>query len=281
MVIIRALAKMHQAASALRRQKKSIGFVPTMGALHKGHLSLIAQARKDNQVVVVSVFVNPAQFARGEDLRRYPRRAAFDAALCRKAGVDILFRPEAPQMYPRGYRTFISVEGLSEVLCGHFRPGHFRGVATVVVKLLNLVSPHVMYLGQKDAQQVAILRKMVDDLHIPTRIKVMPIVREPDGLAMSSRNVYLSPQERKDSLVLSQALGLAASLIRAGMRQSDLLIRLMSKLLRTKKSLRIQYVSIVAPQSLAPVTVVRRGCLIMLAATVGKTRLIDTLVVKP
>ena len=209
MKIIHSINQMASVSKRLRADGQAIGFVPTMGALHEGHLSLMRKARKENDVVVVSIFVNPIQFGPQEDYRRYPRNLRQDARLCSKEGVGIIFYPQAKDIYPQGYKTYVDVEDLSKVLCGKFRPGHFSGVATVVTKLFNIVNPDIAYFGQKDAQQAIIIQRMAKDLNMPIKIKVMPTVREKDDLALSSRNAYLSKSERKDAAVLYQALNLA------------------------------------------------------------------------
>lgn len=277
MRIIRSISQMHKITGALKRRGRTIGFVPTMGALHEGHLSLIRQSRKDNDLTVVSIFVNPAQFGPKEDLKRYPRPFKKDVFLCRKEKVDFIFYPQAGEMYPADFRTSVEVKGLGDVLCGAFRPGHFHGVATVVSKLFNIVGPDIAYFGQKDAQQTAVIRRMAEDLNMPLKIKVMPTVREADGLALSSRNVYLNRQERQDSLVLSKALGLAQELIRYGQRNASVIIARMKALIRTKKSAEIDYIAVVDSQDLKPVKTVKNNCLIALAVRFGKTRLIDNL----
>ena len=272
--------KIYGAIKKLRLKNKSTGFVPTMGALHEGHLSLIRQARKDNDIVAVSIFVNPAQFAAGEDLKRYPRPLKKDLALCSKEGVDIVFSPKPKDMYPDGYSTYVNVEGLSEALCGRYRPVHFKGVATIVAKLLNIVQPDLIYLGQKDAQQALIIKRMAEDLNIPAKVRVMPIVREKDGLAMSSRNVFLSKAQRKDALALTQALGLAKILIKNGARDTKRIISRMQQLIRNKRSARIDYIEIVDLKTLKPVKRVINNCLIALAVRIGNTRLIDNLIIR-
>jgi pantoate--beta-alanine ligase len=230
--------------------------------------------------VVVSIFVNPTQFGPNEDFRRYPRNLKRDAALLRKEGVDALFYPQAQAMYPEGHRTFVEVEGLSDVLCGRSRPGHFRGVATVVTKLFNIVGPRQAYFGQKDAQQAAIIKRMVTDLNMPVKIKVSPIVREADGLALSSRNVYLNKEERSDALILSKALRLAESLIRRGVKDSGKIIRRMTQLVETKKRAKIDYISIVDLDNLKPVDKIKGRALIALEVRIGKTRLIDNTIIR-
>ncbi|MBM3246737.1 MAG: pantoate--beta-alanine ligase, partial [Candidatus Omnitrophica bacterium] len=244
---------MQELAKGIRRKGRSIGFVPTMGALHQGHLSLIRKARRENDFVVASIFVNPAQFGPGEDFKRYPRVLRHDAYLCKGAGADVIFYPAAKDIYPDNYQTYVLVEDLSGVLCGKFRPGHFRGVATVVAKLFNIVQPDTAYFGQKDAQQAIIIRKMAQDLHIPLRIKVMPTAREKDGLAMSSRNAYLDKSQRRDAAVLYRALKLSRDLIRQGKRNSKEIIRRMRQLISQKKNCRVQYISIVDLENLKPV----------------------------
>lgn len=259
---------------------RKIGFVPTMGALHQGHLSLIRQARKENGLVVVSIFVNPAQFGQNEDYGRYPRNLDLDSKLCKREGVDIIFSPEAKYIYPPGYKTYIEVRGLSDVLCAKFRPGHFRGVATVVTKLFNIVCPDVAYFGQKDIQQAIVIKKMVDDLNIPVRIKIMPTIRENDGLALSSRNTYLKPRERENAVVLSQALNRAKELINLGEDDPKIIIRQIRKIINKKGIRKIDYISVVGQQGLKPVDKISIGSIIALAVWMGKTRLIDNLIVK-
>lgn len=260
-------------------KRKTIGFVPTMGALHLGHLSLIKQAAKDNDVVVVSIFVNPAQFSPQEDLKKYPRPLKQDLKLCRKSGVDLVFVPPDKMMYPRGFSTFVEVEGLSNKLCGIYRPGHFRGVATVVAKLLNIVSADILYLGQKDAQQAMIIKKMISDLNFPVKVKIMPTIRENDGLALSSRNIYLDKEQRKEALVLSKALSLARSLVDNGQRDVARIISRMKELIKKKKQAKIDYVAIVDLDKLQNVKKIGKNCLIALAVKFGKTRLIDNVLI--
>ncbi|MDD5596152.1 MAG: pantoate--beta-alanine ligase [Candidatus Omnitrophica bacterium] len=277
MKIVRGIKLMQEISHRQKSKGRSIGFIPTMGALHEGHLSLIRKARRENDFLVVSIFVNPTQFGRNEDFGKYPRVLKKDALLCKKAGVDAIFYPFAKEMYPSEYKTYVEVEDLSQVLCGKFRPGHFRGMATVVNKLLNIVSPNRAYFGQKDAQQAVIIRKMVSDLNLPVKVEVLPTVRQADGLALSSRNTYLKPQERKDALVLSQSLKLAKNLIRQGKVDSQAIIKAMAKLIRVKKNAKIDYIAIVDAQNLKPLKKVSGKCLIALAVRIGKTRLIDNL----
>ncbi|MCX5700803.1 MAG: pantoate--beta-alanine ligase [Candidatus Omnitrophica bacterium] len=258
---------------------KSIGFVPTMGALHEGHLRLIRQAAKENNIVVVSIFVNPIQFGPKEDLKKYPRTLKKDLAICRKFGVDFVFTPSVKEIYPNGFSTYVFVEGLSNILCGASRPGHFQGVATVVTKLLNIIQPVTLYLGQKDAQQAVIIKRMIVDLNIPVRIKIIPTVRRIDGLALSSRNKYLNNHESIDASVLSRALNLARVLIKNGARDSLRIISRMKQLILQKKA-KIDYISIVDANNLSPLKVVSGDCLIVLAVRFGKVRLIDNVIIR-
>jgi len=277
MKIVRSIRLMTEISRGEKSKGRSIGFVPTMGALHEGHLSLIRSAGKENNFLVVSIFVNPTQFGKNEDFKRYPRVLEKDALLCKRAGVDVIFYPTAKDMYPSEYKTYVEVEDLSQALCGKFRPGHFRGVATVVTKLLNIVSPDWAYFGQKDAQQAVIIRKIVTDLNMSVKVEIMPTLREKDGLALSSRNLYLNQEERKDALGLSQSLKLAKDLIRQGKTDSSAIINSMRKLIRAKKSARIDYIAIVDAQNLKPLKKVSGKSLIALAVWIGKTRLIDNL----
>jgi len=273
------LKKLSALTARIKRLKMRIGFVPTMGALHAGHFSLISKARKENDIVIVSIFVNPAQFSKGEDFKKYPRSFKGDIAACRKLGVDFVFLPDTEDMYPEGYSTFINVENLSALLCGASRPGHFRGVATVVAKLLNIVHPDILYLGQKDAQQAIIVSRMVKDLNFPVKVKVLPTERYKDGLALSSRNAYLSKKERAGAAVLFKSLQLAEFLISNGQRDSARIISRMSQLIKKNKQAKIDYIAIVDPEKLKEIKKVEPGCLIALAVKIGKTRLIDNTVI--
>ncbi|MCX5699043.1 MAG: pantoate--beta-alanine ligase [Candidatus Omnitrophica bacterium] len=280
MRIIRDPGRLNRLLKGVSRSGKSIGFVPTLGALHPGHLSLIKQAGQDNDLVVVSIFVNPAQFGPQEDLNKYPRPLKNDLALCRKHKVDLVFLPDQKIMYPEGFSTLVNVEGLSRLLCGVSRPGHFRGVTTVVAKLLNIVSPDVLYLGQKDAQQAIIIARMIKDLNFPVKVKVMPTVREKDGLAISSRNEYLGGQEKKDALVLSRALNLAKVLIKEGVKDTVRIISRLKQLINKNKNVKIDYIAIVDSTNLKPLKRVGGNCLVALSVYIGKTRLIDNVIVK-
>jgi pantoate--beta-alanine ligase len=258
-----------------------MGLVPTMGALHAGHRSLVRAARKQSDAVAVSIFVNPTQFGPDEDFRRYPRDLEGDCALLEQAGADVVFAPSAEEMYPRGAVTWVTVEGLSERLCGKSRPGHFRGVATVVAKLFHIVEPDLAFFGQKDAAQVAIIRRMVRDLNIPVTIAVCPIVRESDGLALSSRNAYLSPEERKMALVLYASLQQAQKLFASGQRDSAKLAAEGRKAFAGQPAARLDYFEIVDPETLAPVATVDTPSLVAVAAFIGNTRLIDNILLEP
>jgi pantoate--beta-alanine ligase len=275
--IIRSPRQMQAVIKRLKTGKKTVGFVPTMGALHKGHLSLIRRSRKDNDITVVSIFVNPAQFAPGEDFKRYPRPINKDNSLCKKEGVDFIFYPGVSDMYPLDFKTYVDVRELSNLLCAKSRPGHFRGVATVVTKLFNIVNPDSAYFGQKDAQQAAIIKRMASDLNFSVKVKVLPTVREKDGLALSSRNIYLNKQERKDALALSESLRLAKKMFRSGIKNSAIIITAMKRLINSKKTARIGYIAIVDPVGLKSVKNASAGSLVALAVRIGKTRLIDNL----
>lgn len=275
MKIIRTVREMQETAQALRRAGKRIGLVPTMGYLHAGHLSLVALAEKDTDAVAVSIFVNPTQFGPNEDLDAYPRDFERDERLCREAGVDVLFYPSAADMYPPGAGVYVSEDRLSRVLCGVSRPVHFRGVLTVVAKLFNIVLPDVAIFGRKDAQQLRLIQQMVADLNFPVNIIPGPIVREADGLAMSSRNIYLSTTERRDALVLRKALDLAEQLYAGGERSADRVSSAMSALLASVPSARVDYLSLVNWNDLSDAQQLSDDTLIALAVFIGKTRLID------
>ncbi len=277
MTVINSISEMQHAAEALRREGKRIGVVPTMGYLHEGHLSLIRIAKKKSDVVVTTIFVNPAQFGPNEDLSRYPRDLDRDTRLAESAGTDILFVPNEKEMYPEDYHTYVNVEKITEVLEGSFRPTHFRGVATVVVKLLNVTRPHLAVFGQKDAQQAAVVRQAVKDLNFDVEIVVGPIVREQDGLAMSSRNVYLSPDERRQALALSQSLELARKRIAAGEKKCEIIVAEMRKHIASQPSARIDYISIADAATLRELAALGQGttALVSMAVRIGSTRLID------
>ncbi len=269
---------MRATCAALQRDGKTIGLVPTMGALHEGHLSLVRAARARCGIVVVSIFVNPTQFGPNEDFSKYPRTFERDCKLLEAERVDFVFAPGVDEMYPRDTTTWVSVEGLSEKLCGRSRPGHFRGVTTIVAKLFHIVTPDYAFFGQKDAAQVTIIRRMVRDLDFPVEVMVCPIVRESDGLAMSSRNAYLDPAQRKSATVLYRALMRIQTLADKGERRAARLIEEGKNVLADQSSVRLDYLEIVDPETLDPVSDISRGALVAVAAFVGTTRLIDNLV---
>jgi pantoate--beta-alanine ligase len=277
---IHTIEWMKQVARQARAEGRPVGFVPTMGALHEGHMSLVRAAMAECQPVIASIFVNPAQFAAGEDLQKYPRTFEVDRKRLEEAGVGYLFAPEAEDMYPQGFRTWVNVEGLSDRLEGRVRPGHFRGVTTVVLKLLEIVRPRKAYFGRKDAQQARLIQQMVRDLHLDAEIIVCPIVREPDGLAMSSRNAYLSPEERRGATVLHRALDGARRAIERGERDALRLTAAMREIIRDEPAAQIDYVELVDAETLEPVTRLRRICLALVAARFGATRLIDNLLIE-
>lgn len=268
---------MEQVARQARGEGQLTGLVPTMGALHTGHLSLIEAARRDASPVIVSIFVNPRQFGPGEDYTKYPRDSGNDRRKLEKAGVDFLFAPSVEEIYPPGFRTTVNVEGLSDRLEGKIRPGHFRGVATVVLKLLEIAVPRFAYFGRKDAQQARILRQMTADLALDSEIVVCPIVREADGLALSSRNQYLSPAERQAATVLYRALSRARHAIEDGEREAMRIVALMRQELSEEPLAATDYVEIVDADSFEPVMRLMRSCLILLAVRFGATRLIDNM----
>ncbi len=279
MKIVRSIREIKSELIRCRNKNRRIGLVPTMGYLHEGHLSLIRKAREDNDVVVVSIFVNPAQFGASEDYSEYPRDLRRDAKLCKKTGVDYVFYPSVKSMYPKGYSTFVSVEGLTKNLCGRFRPRHFRGVTTVVTKLFNIIRPNTAYLGQKDAQQSIVIKRMAEDLNMDVRVEVMPTVRERDGLAVSSRNSYLSSDERRRSATIYRALQLARDLIKLNDKDARGIIREMRRMLSPVAS-KIDYISIVDPRTLKDVKTIKGEVLVALAVWVGETRLIDNISVR-
>jgi pantoate--beta-alanine ligase len=277
MQVFDQVSAMQQACRELRQSGKTLGLAPTMGALHAGHLSLVRMARAQCDAVAVSIFVNPLQFGPHEDLARYPRSFDQDCRQLVAEGAELLFAPTVEEMYPPGTSTVVHVEGLSEKLDGKSRPGHFRGVATVVAKLFEIVRPHYAYFGQKDAAQVAVLRKMVRDLDIDTEIVVCPTIREADGLAMSSRNVCLSPEQRRQALCLWRALSHVQSLAAAGELDPAKLVCAARQVIAAEAAARIDYVEIVDPDTLDPVSDLKRGALVAVACFVGKTRLIDNI----
>ena len=279
MKIITTISDMQSLAGSLRTEGKKIGFVPTMGFLHEGHLSLMRKAREENDVVVVSIFVNPTQFGPAEDLARYPRDAEGDLAKCGSAGADILFMPQAPEMYPEKPVVFVTVEGISDILEGAIRPGHFRGVATVVAKLFHIVKPHKAYFGQKDFQQCAVIKRMVRGLDLDVDVVVLPTVREPDGLALSSRNSYLSSEERWKAAALYRALKAGEELVRSGVHEPEKVRQKMRAVLLQEKGVEVDYAEVADPETLNPLDVMRDRMVLLVAARIGSTRLIDNLLV--
>jgi pantoate--beta-alanine ligase len=277
MEIVKRTPQMKSLARKLAVDGQRIGLVPTMGALHAGHLSLMQRARQMCDVVVVSIFINPIQFGPSEDLDRYPRDLARDAELCMTRGVDYIFAPLLDEVYPEDFSTYVIVEGLSDKLCGASREGHFRGVTTVVAKLINVVKPHFAFFGRKDAQQAIIIKRMIEDLQFDVEPVICPIVRDDDGLALSSRNVYLGPEERKAATVLHRALEKAQVLYGSGVREASELSAAMEEVIATEPLVRLDYLSIVNTRDLEPVETITddKTILIALAAYIGKTRLID------
>jgi pantoate--beta-alanine ligase len=274
MQIVESVARMKEVAKEARASGRRLGFVPTMGYLHEGHRALIRAARERADWVAVSIFVNPTQFGPAEDLSRYPRDFPRDTELCRSAEVDALFAPSAAEMYPTGFQTCVDVEELSKPLCGAVRPGHFRGVATVVAKLFHVVGPDVAVFGEKDYQQLQVIRRLVRDLSMDVEIVSVPTVREADGLALSSRNAYLSQEERARALSLSRALGRAEELVRAGEREAGAILLEVSEILRAARG-EVEYAELRHPESLAPVQELTEPAVLALAVRIGRTRLID------
>jgi len=275
MKLITDISEMQSFSLSARAEGKKIGFVPTMGYLHEGHLSLILAARAETDLVVVSIFVNPTQFAPGEDFERYPRDLERDKRLAEGAGTDIVFYPSASEMYPGDFSTYVEETKLSKHLCGLSRPTYFRGVTTVVLKLFNIILPDVAYFGRKDAQQALIIKRMVRDLNLPIKIEVLPIVREEDGLAVSSRNEYLSPRQRKQATVLYQALMEAKRLVDSGAKDAYKIKERMKEIIESARDARIDYINIVSQNTLEDIERVQGNVLIPLAVFIGKTRLID------
>ena len=276
--LIQTINGMKQTIKKLKQQNKKIGFVPTMGYLHEGHLSLVECSKKENDITVVSIFVNPTQFGENEDFDKYPRDIERDLKLCEKADVDYVFAPKVSEMYPKGYSTYVIMETLTDKLCGKFRPGHFKGVLTVVNKLFNIVQPDNAYFGEKDYQQLIIIKKMVKELNMNVNVVGCPIIREEDGLAMSSRNKYLSEEERKSALSLNKALFLAKELFEKGETNPEKIKEEMKKLILSYPLVKeIQYIEIVDPKTLEEKQKVEKGDRVLLAVFVGDTRLIDNI----
>jgi pantoate--beta-alanine ligase len=278
---IRTIAWMKEYARQARAESRIVGLVPTMGALHAGHLSLIERAKQECSPVIASIFVNPKQFGPNEDFTKYPRTFESDSEKLKRAGVNFLFAPEPAEIYPHGFSTYVNVDGLSEKLEGRSRPGHFRGVATVVMKLLQIVQPNFAYFGRKDAQQSRLIMQMARDLNLDTEIVVCPPVRESDGLALSSRNVYLNAEERKAATVLYRALDAARNELAAGVRDALQLLTSARRRLDSERLARVDYAEVVDAQSFEPIVRVNKPCFVLLAVFIGKTRLIDNLYLEP
>jgi len=280
MRIVTKAKEMHDAVRQEKSRGKRIGLVPTMGFLHEGHLSLVRESVQRADVTVVSIYVNPAQFGPKEDFREYPRDIRRDTEILEAEGVDFVFSPDDEEIYPKGYKTYVEVYDLQDKLCGRSRPGHFRGVCTVVLKLFNVIAPDFAYFGQKDAQQAIILKRMVQDLNLGVKIEVLPIVREEDGLALSSRNTYLDKEERKAARVLSLSLEKAREMVKNGERDSGHIISRMKEMITQEPRAKIDYVEIVDMESLNPVTKIENESLAALAVFIGKVRLIDNMILK-
>ncbi|MDG6026320.1 MAG: pantoate--beta-alanine ligase [Candidatus Brocadia sp.] len=276
--VITSIQALKQHIKALKESRETIGFVPTMGALHEGHISLVRQAKKENDTVVVSIFVNPLQFGKNEDFSRYPRTFGNDCELLSQEGADIVFSPSAAEMYQDGFCTAVIPESLEDKLCGKSRPGHFRGVAVVVLKLFNLIQPDIAYFGQKDFQQTVVIKRIVSDLHVGVTIKVLPTIRDRHGLALSSRNAYLGETEKTDALCLYAALTRAKTLANTGTTDTGEILREMEKIIIRCTSATIDYIAIVNPETLEAVPKAQSGDVVALAVRIGKTRLIDNII---
>jgi pantoate--beta-alanine ligase len=275
MKVIKKIDKMRSAVSGIKSRGMSIGFVPTMGYLHEGHLSLVRESLRKADVTVVSIFVNPEQFSPREDFKEYPRDLNRDSEVLEREGVDYLFVPESDEIYPQGHKTYVEVYDLQNKLCGRYRPGHFRGVCTVMLKLFNIINPDISFFGQKDAQQAIILKRMVKELNLKVIIKVLPIIREEDGLALSSRNKYLTQEERKAALVLPKSLEVAQIMMEKGQRNSAAIIKRMKEIIGKEPLAKIDYVEIVDTDKLNPVAKIEKKVLVAMAIFIGKVRLID------
>ena len=280
MDICYTIKDVRERVNAWKREGLTVGFVPTMGYLHEGHKSLMQAARANNDRVVVSVFVNPMQFGPNEDLESYPRDFEKDSALCESVGVDLIFHPEPEEMYADGFCSYVDMNGLTTELCGKSRPIHFRGVQTVVLKLFNIVKPDTAYFGQKDAQQLAVIKRMVKDLNVDTEIVGCPIVREADGLAKSSRNTYLNPDERQAALILSRSLKLGRELIENGETDAKSVIKAITDSINTEPLAKIDYVDVVDFDTITPVDRIGKSVLVAIAVYIGKTRLIDNFIIE-
>ena len=279
MKIIRSLQEMKTVTRALKNEGRSLGLVPTMGYLHEGHLSLVRACLKAADICVVSVFVNPTQFGPHEDFKEYPRDLLRDTGLLEQEGVTFIFAPQPEDMYPSNYKTYVEVHDLQNKLCGKSRPTHFRGVCTVVLKLFNIVNPDIAFFGQKDAQQAIILNRMTEDLNLDVSIKILPIIRDKDGLALSSRNAYLDPRQRQAALVLYRGLKQAEELFEQGVRESELLLGKIKDEIKTEPMVKLDYVEIVDLRNLEPLSLIEKEALIAAAVFIGRVRLIDNIIV--
>jgi pantoate--beta-alanine ligase len=277
--IVESISAIEAYVAACRKRGLKIGFVPTMGAFHEGHLTLMREARRNNGAVIISIFVNPIQFSAGEDYDRYPRRLEQDTKMADSEGVDVIFAPSVAEMYPKGFDTYVDQSDLPSKLCGEFRVGHFRGVMTIVTKLFNIIKPDSAYFGQKDYQQALIIRRTTTDLNLEVAIKVLPTIREEDGVAMSSRNIYLGPKQRKDATCLIQALRRAEDMVNNGESSASKVSTEMKRVIRRVKGTRVEYIAIVNSDTLEPVKEIKGKTLIALAVRIGKARLIDNVIV--
>lgn len=277
MQIITRISEMQSLADSLRKQGKRIGLVPTMGFLHEGHLSLMRFARRECDVVIASIFVNPTQFGPAEDFDRYPRDEAGDRAKCESAGIDLLFMPGVKEMYPEKPSVFVIVEGISDILEGAVRPGHYQGVATVVAKLFNSVKPHKAFFGQKDYQQCVVIKRMVKELNMDVETVVLPTIREADGLAMSSRNSYLNAEERRAATVIFRALSAGERLVKTGVKEPKILENSIRTILQEERGIAVDYIELVDPETLAPLVSAKGGTVMLVAVRLGRTRLIDNI----
>ncbi len=280
MKVIASIDQMKRTAKRLKSQGKTIGFVPTMGFLHQGHLSLVRESLRRADVTVVSIFVNPTQFGPGEDFKDYPRDLKKDSEFLKREGVDYLFVPEPDEMYPESYKTFVEVHELQNRLCGRSRPTHFRGVCTVVLKLFNIVSPDISFFGQKDAQQAIIIKRMVRDLNADVKVEVLPTFREKDGLALSSRNIYLNEEQRKAAIVLSESLKEAEAMVEKGERNVAAILSRMREIISKEPQANIDYVEIVDMEELNPIKRIEKKALAAMAVFVGRARLIDNTILR-
>ncbi len=281
MKVFETVKEVREAVGQLKSEGKSIGFVPTMGFLHEGHLSLVRESVQKTGAAVVSIFINPTQFGPGEDFKEYPRDLEHDLSLLENEGVGIVFRPDQEEMYPKGFRSYVEVHELQDKLCGRSRPGHFRGVCTVVLKLFQIVEPDIAFFGQKDAQQAVIIKRMVQDLNLNVAVEVLPIIREEDGLALSSRNSYLDIEERKAAVCLFKCLQKAEKMIRERERNSRRIIQAMERIIHSEPLARMDYIEIVDLDNLDPLDKIEGVVLVALAVFIGEVRLIDNMIVSP